>query len=136
MSDAESKAFKAQVIRHFEELEESYHRAQRFYLRDMNIDGKMERPNFGSDTILELFNLLGDVEITIEKFVQEYDRIQQAYISGMVIGTDLKGIPLPKPPAYAKARNYHIIFKKGDIITNPDFCMDDYIEMNRVHDFD
>lgn len=127
-NDEESKAYKAQVIAAFKEQGDSYDRAQRFFLRPMQIyDGKgSSRPIVGSPEIEELMKLEGKNKIYIEKFIREYERLQQAYIKGMVAGIDYKGLALPDIIEFAKMRNYKILFCKGDVIRNPNFCLDDY----------
>ena len=126
--DADSKAFKKQVIEAFQEQEDSYDRAQRFFLRPMKVyDGEGPcRPIISSGDIEKLMKLEGESEIYIEKFAREYERLRQAYINGMISGIDYKGLALPKILEFAKMRNYKILFRKGDVIRNPDFCLDDY----------
>ena len=125
--DEESRVYKQQVIKAFEDQEESYNRAQRFILRPMRFNDKPpRRPFTNSDTIVALMKLEGESEIYIEDFVREYEGLHHALIRGMIGGVNYQGLSLPKEVEYAKMRNYKVLFRRGDVIRNPDFCIDDY----------
>lgn len=121
MDSADSIAYKDQVRKAYRKQQEEYGQAQRYFLRPMRFNGKVRTPFFDTPQILGLMEYSGNNEISIEKFNREYEGIYSAYIKGMIVGTSLEGLPMPKPVEYAKMRNYNVTFKKGDIIKNPQF---------------
>lgn len=117
--DAESNAYKKQVVEAFRKQKEEYCKAQKYFLRPVMCDGMLETPNLGSRDIVKLLSLNGSNTINILDFYVEYERIRQAYIKGMIAGTSFENLPLPKPVEYAEMRDFNIQFGEGDIIKNP-----------------
>lgn len=79
---------------------------QKIVLRKMNTFGRVETPVISSETILNLFNTLGRVEISISDLV--FDFYKQLENGGNIDNIF----------EYATANDYKVLFKTGDIVKN------------------